>query len=187
MGEGSRCKANGLSVPFIWYIGPTSGCGSPLIVTALTLSSLQKGVMIAHRNVIANVLQATTYESPYRESLKKANSDYTETVLGLLPQSHIYSLVVVCHSHPYRGDQVINLPKFEIKQFLQSIQRFSINNLYLVSHPRAVSKGNRCAYYCIFLPGTPNHHRDGEEQGSLRQVQLGFCGVHIYRRGTSWL
>jgi len=134
MGKGPRCKADSLLVLLFRYIRASSGCGSSLIKTLLTLLPfLQKGVMIAHRNVIANVLQAATYESPYRNTFKKPNEDYTETILGLLPQSHIYSLVVVCHSHPYRGDRVINLPKFEIKQFLQSIQRFSINNLYLVS------------------------------------------------------
>lgn len=95
-------------------------------------SGLPKGVKISHRNVIANVLQIKTYESPYRESLTKNDSNYKATVLGLLPSSHIYSLVVVCHSHPYRGDQVISHPKFEIKQFLQSIQRFKISELYLV-------------------------------------------------------
>ena len=67
--------------------------------------------MIAHRNVIANVLQCATYEKPHRDSLvKSGKGPETETVLGLLPQNHIYSLVVICHSHPYRGDQIINLP-----------------------------------------------------------------------------
>ena len=109
--------------------------------------------MIAHRNVIANVLQAATYESPYRDSLKKSDPNFTETVLGLLPQSHIYSLVVICHSHPYRGDRVINLPKFEIKSFLQSIQRFNINNLYLVSYLsvawRQAGQLRNFAYYLL--------------------------------------
>ena len=102
---------------------------------------MQKGVMITHRNVIANVLQATTFEAPYRQSLIKDNSNYQEIVLGLLPNSHIYSLVVICHSHPYRGDQVINLPKFEINRFLQAIQKFRINNLYLVGHERNPTTG----------------------------------------------
>lgn len=57
----------------------------------------------------------------------------TEVALGLLPQSHIYSLVVICHATTYRGDQVINLPKFEIGNFLRAIQRFKINTLPLVS------------------------------------------------------
>ena len=111
-GQGARQTA------FLCYSSGTSG--------------LPKGVMIAHRNVIANVLQAATFEAPYRQSLANGDSHYKETVLGLLPNSHIYSLVVICHGHPYRGDRVINLPKFEIHQYLQTIQKFRINNLYLV-------------------------------------------------------
>ena len=91
--------------------------------------------MISHRNVIANVLQICTYETPYRESMKRPEAEYPdlEVNLGLLPQSHIYSLVVVCHAAAYRGDQVINLPKFEIQQFLHAIQRFKLTVLYVVS------------------------------------------------------
>ncbi|MCJ1410849.1 hypothetical protein MMC19_004935 [Ptychographa xylographoides] len=96
-------------------------------------SGLPKGVMISHRNVIANVLQISTFESPYRDAIKrKTGFPFQEVYLGLLPQSHIYSLVVVCHATVYRGDQVINLPKFEINSFLGAIQRFKINTLALV-------------------------------------------------------
>ncbi|MCJ1474053.1 hypothetical protein MMC13_002711 [Lambiella insularis] len=98
-------------------------------------SGLPKGVLISHRNVISNVLQISTYEKPYREAMKKASGsedDFVETCVGLLPQSHIYALVVVCHCTGYRGDRVINLPKFEINSYLQAIQRFKINTLILV-------------------------------------------------------
>ena len=106
--------------------------------------------MISHRNVIANVLQMYTYEKPYRDSLiKSGKAADTETVLGLLPQSHIYSLVVVSHSHPYRGDQIINLPKFEFQQYLQSIQRFRINTLYLVR--RLKMHRSKPPLTCFFL------------------------------------
>ncbi len=106
--------------------------------------------MISHRNVISNVLQISTFEKPYRDSLKDAGiqSDYTDVALGLLPQSHIYSLVVICHATTYRGDQVINLPKFELRQYLEAIQRFKINTLYLVStsHSSPLYDG-----MCLFL------------------------------------
>ena len=90
--------------------------------------------MISHRNVISNVLQIKAFEKSYRDSKKKPGDkyDFTEVALGLLPQSHIYALVVICHATVYRGDQVINLPKFEIGQFLAAIQRFKINVLFLV-------------------------------------------------------
>ncbi|KAL8810983.1 MAG: hypothetical protein Q9223_007628 [Gallowayella weberi] len=116
-GQGARQTA------FLCYSSGTSG--------------LPKGVKISHRNVISNVMQITTYESPFRpKHLNVPDSRYsgTEVALGLLPQSHIYSLVVICHASIYRGDQVINLPKFDLRSYLNVIQRFKINLLYLVSY-----------------------------------------------------
>jgi ribosome assembly protein SQT1 len=60
-------------------------------------------------------------------------SDYTEIVLGLLPMSHIYGLVVISHASVFRGDGVIVLPKFEFTTTLQAIQDYKINSLFLVS------------------------------------------------------
>ncbi|KAL9020150.1 MAG: hypothetical protein Q9185_002607 [Variospora sp. 1 TL-2023] len=113
-GQGARQTA------FLCYSSGTSG--------------LPKGVMISHRNVIANTLQICTYEAPHRERLRKPGEkdNPTEVALGLLPQSHIYGLVVVCHASAYQGDQVVNLPKFEIRSFLNAIQRFKINAVFLV-------------------------------------------------------
>lgn len=103
--------------------------------------------MISHRNVISNVLQIWTYESEYRRTLIEPlnQSDYTESVLGLLPLSHIYALIVIAHLAVYRGDGVIILPKFEFKSFLEAIQNFKIQMLYLVSCmvvPRLSGKAN---------------------------------------------
>lgn len=90
--------------------------------------------MISHRNVIANTMQIKHYEQHFRNINKKAGStnDDTDIVLGLLPMSHIYGLVVVCHASAYRGDEVIVLPKFEFKPLLAAIQRFRIQCLFLV-------------------------------------------------------
>ena len=100
--------------------------------------------MISHRNVMANILQITTLEKPDRDSRKDPGDKYDlrEVALGLLPQSHIYALVVVCHANIYRGDQVINLPKFDMKQFLTAIQRFKINTLFLVTKTRSLFSAN---------------------------------------------
>lgn len=67
-------------------------------------------------------------------SKKKPGDKYDpmEVALGLLPQSHIYALVVICHATTYRGDQVINIPKMDMGVVLGSIQRFKINTLFLV-------------------------------------------------------
>lgn len=84
--------------------------------------------MISHRNVIANVLQYTTYESVGR---KKYGVE-TQAVMGLLPYSHIYGLVVATHGSTYRGDEVIVLPKFSLDTFLAAIQRFKIQQMPIV-------------------------------------------------------
>jgi acyl-CoA synthetase (AMP-forming)/AMP-acid ligase II len=108
-GQGARQTA------FLCYSSGTSG--------------LAKGVMISHRNVIANTLQIATYDSVERSKL---GPDYLEVALGLLPQSHIYGLIVICQVSVFRGDQVIVLPKFDIAQYLTSIARYKINTLYIV-------------------------------------------------------
>ncbi|KAF2469479.1 phenylacetyl-CoA ligase-like protein [Lindgomyces ingoldianus] len=97
-------------------------------------SGLPKGVMISHKNVIANTLQIAVYDKPYRDTkrLPTEQTDYTDVALGLLPMSHIYGLVVICHASVYRGDGVIVLPKFDFTTFLESVQRFKINSLFLV-------------------------------------------------------
>ena len=94
--------------------------------------------MISHRNVISNTIQIGLAEKKYRDTLKPpgTQSDYNDIVLGLLPQSHIYALVAVCHAGPYRGDQTIILPKFEMGQYLGAIERFKIASLFLVSSRR---------------------------------------------------
>lgn len=110
----------------------------------LTVRCLQKGVMVSHRNVIANTLQIVAFERSYRADFARARGVpvYKEVSLGLLPQSHIYALVVINHSGPYRGDQVIILPKFDLKSYLASIQNFKITGLFLV---------------CYIIPGQVNY------------------------------
>jgi len=112
-GEGARRTA------FLCYSSGTSG--------------LPKGVMISHRNVIANTMQIAVHDKAWRETqIEPGNHEYTETALGLLPFSHIYALVATCHISAYRGDRVIVLPKFEMKTCLGAIQTYKIQMLYLV-------------------------------------------------------
>jgi acyl-CoA synthetase (AMP-forming)/AMP-acid ligase II len=77
--------------------------------------------MISHRNVISNVLQMATYESVARRGKGPGGKPLIDTVLGLLPQSHIYGLVM-SYVTVYRGDETILLPKFDFQSLLQAIQ-----------------------------------------------------------------
>ncbi|KAK8877251.1 acetyl-CoA synthetase-like protein [Apiospora arundinis] len=91
-------------------------------------SGLPKGVMVSHRNVIANMMQLRWFESVGR----RQKGVETQVALGVLPLSHIYGLIVVALSSIYRGDQVVILPKFELRGLLECTQRFKINQLNLV-------------------------------------------------------
>jgi acyl-CoA synthetase (AMP-forming)/AMP-acid ligase II len=133
-GQGARTTA------FLCYSSGTSGL--PVCYTSslrecrgmMRLIALQKGVMISHRNVISNTTANTLHELGFREELKSPGekSQYRDIGLGLLPQSHIYALVLLCHVSPYRGDQVVVLPKFELGSYLNAIQKYRIATLYLV-------------------------------------------------------
>lgn len=89
---------------------------------------MQKAVKISHYNVIANVIQKTVYDKPGRA----AASITTQSVIGVLPFSHIYGLVPITHLASYRGDEVIVLPRFDLKLLLSAIERFRIDGLALV-------------------------------------------------------
>lgn len=98
--------------------------------------------MISHRNIIANVVQYTTYETVGRGR----KGVETQAVLGLMPMSHIYGLVTISHCAPFRGDGIIVLPRFNIETYLAAIQRFKIEQLIVVcpTPPRVGSEPDNC-------------------------------------------
>jgi acyl-CoA synthetase (AMP-forming)/AMP-acid ligase II len=87
--------------------------------------------MISHQNVIANTMQLCLHEDVAR----RKDGIETQVEMGLLPFSHIYGLVVVAHAATWRGDEVIVLPRFELTDYLQAIERFKINHVPVVSLP----------------------------------------------------
>lgn len=128
--------------------------------------------MISHRNVIANTLQICTFDKQARES-KGVN--YRDVALGLLPQSHIYGLVVISHCSTYRGDQVVVLPKFDIRHYLSAIATYKINTLYVVppiiiamtKNKALLDKFNLSCVHTIFTGAAPL----GREVADLLQKQ----------------
>ena len=123
--------------------------------------------MISHRNVIANTLQLAVYDRKGRESMGVVN----DVALGLLPQSHIYGLIVICHASTYRGDRVIVLPKFDLQNYLNAIQRYKINTLYIVppiiiamvKNRQLLSKFDLSSVKVIFTGAAPLGKETAEE------------------------
>lgn len=85
--------------------------------------------MISHQNVIANILQIKSFESAKRRDW---GSEVRDIALGLLPQSHIYSLIIICHMSTYLGDSVVVMAKFNLDQLLEAVSNHRISTLYLV-------------------------------------------------------
>src|SRR5262245_47161797 len=84
--------------------------------------------MLSHQNIICNILQSYVFDGPALKTMGVK----TQVSLGLLPLGHAYGLTLVAHAAQYRGDEVIILPKFELKSFLEAVQRFKIELLYVV-------------------------------------------------------
>ncbi|KAK7224851.1 hypothetical protein V2G26_012854 [Clonostachys chloroleuca] len=85
-----------------------------------------KGVMISHRNIIANIMQMNLYELPFR------NGNHEEVILGILPQSHIYSIILTTHCSVFRGDTVVVVAKFELMSLVKAVRKFKMTMLYIV-------------------------------------------------------
>lgn len=113
---------------------------------------VQKAVMISHFNIIANIIQLSLFDKADRDHLSPRHRDVG---LGLLPQSHIYSLIIICHASTYRGDSVVVLPRFDLMTYLRTIERYRINTLYLVP-PIVISMINNLGAMQRFDLGSVN-------------------------------
>lgn len=89
-------------------------------------TGLAKGTLISHANVKWNVAQFIGFEgrSGFRAGVDK--------LLGLLPMSHIYSLVVIVHIGTFAKATTVVLPRFELPVFLTTIDKYQITKMHIV-------------------------------------------------------
>ncbi|KAI1614576.1 phenylacetyl-CoA ligase [Exophiala viscosa] len=88
-------------------------------------TGLPKGVMLTHKNIVANVLQVTAMdlgEVDWRE----------DRYVGFLPMYHIYGLAVSVLAPVYRGLPMYIMQKFELERLCQVIQDSKITMVYIV-------------------------------------------------------
>ncbi len=85
-----------------------------------------KGVMLTHRNLVANMVQLDGSESLSRGLTED------DTVLAVLPFFHIYGLLVIMNWALSQRARIVVLPRFELETFLGAIQDHGVTYLHVV-------------------------------------------------------
>ena len=85
-------------------------------------TGLPKGVMLTHRNLVANLCQL-------QECFP---IDEDDVLVGVLPFFHIYGQTVIMNQGLRAGATIVSMPRFDLDQFLGLIQEHSVSRAYVV-------------------------------------------------------
>ena len=128
--------------------------GNDLVVLPYSsgTTGVSKGVMLTHRNLVANLCQG--------EPTLLAGEG--ERLIAVLPFFHIYGLVVLMASALSRGSTLVTMPRFDLEEFLRLLQDQRITRAYvappivlaLAKHPM-VDKYDLSALKSIFSGAAP--------------------------------
>jgi len=129
--RGSVAEA-GLERVYALESPPTGGAdaGSPAVdpagdLAVLPFSSgttgLSKGVMLTHRNLVANMEQIRAVH----------RIDEHDVLIGLLPFFHIYGQAVVLNLGLSQGATIVTMPRFEMGAFLDLLERHRVTRAHV--------------------------------------------------------
>jgi acyl-CoA synthetase (AMP-forming)/AMP-acid ligase II len=85
-------------------------------------TGLPKGVMLTHRNLVANLCQI--------QGAFPINAG--DTLVGVLPFFHIYGMTVIMNQGLMAGATIVTMPRFDLEQFLDLLEAHSITRAYVV-------------------------------------------------------
>jgi acyl-CoA synthetase (AMP-forming)/AMP-acid ligase II len=85
-------------------------------------TGLPKGVMLTHRNLVANICQIGP---PHR-------TGPDDRIIAALPFFHIYGMVVILNAALARGATLVTMPRFDLAAFLQALQDHRVTRVYVV-------------------------------------------------------
>ncbi|KAJ1987188.1 hypothetical protein H4R33_002977 [Dimargaris cristalligena] len=133
--RGGRGGMTGSSLPSImeqrdtrpWQQPPTIPPNTPAYICYSSgTTGLSKGVVLTHRNMVANVSQVNAFTT------HNQNTHNGQTLAGVLPLFHTYALHLLLHLNFIQGFTTIIFRKFRFEPFLQAVERFRIHCAYLV-------------------------------------------------------
>ncbi len=89
-------------------------------------TGISKGVMLSHRNIVANVVQLRGNYSLCRPITDR------DTLMAVLPFFHIYGLTVIMNYALSNGAALVVLSRFDLEQFLKAMQDYKVTYAHLV-------------------------------------------------------
>src|SRR5438093_6835404 len=81
-----------------------------------------KGVVLTHRNLVANLLQTASVHHVAEQ----------DRIIAVLPFFHIYGLQVILNLGLWRGATLVTMPRFELDAFLGVLQHWRITRAFVV-------------------------------------------------------
>ena len=91
-------------------------------------TGLSKGVMLTHRNLVANLVQTG--------AVITVTAD--ESFVAVLPFFHIYGMQVLMNLGLYLGATIVTMPRFDLEQFLSLHQEHGLTRAF-VAPPMVVA------------------------------------------------
>jgi len=85
-------------------------------------TGLNKGVMLSHRNLVANMVQT--------EGVLAVSQD--DIVMAVLPLFHVYGMCIVMNLGLLAGATLVTMPRFDLEQFLDLLERHRVTRAYVV-------------------------------------------------------
>jgi acyl-CoA synthetase (AMP-forming)/AMP-acid ligase II len=87
-----------------------------------------KGVILTHRNLVANLLQLGQMGTVGEQT----------KILAVLPFFHIYGMTVMMNQGLHRRATVVTMPRFDLPEFLRVISEYQVDRVY-IAPPVAVA------------------------------------------------
>ncbi len=91
-------------------------------------TGLAKGVILTHRNLVANLCQVAPMGDVTSET----------KIMAFLPFFHIYGMTVMMNQGLHARATVVTMPKFDLEMFLQVTAKYEVDRLY-IAPPVAVA------------------------------------------------
>ena len=115
-------------------------------------TGLSKGVMLTHRNLVANIVQTDGV----------ITLDDDESFVAVLPFFHIYGMQVLMNMGLAAGATIVTMPRFDLEQFLSLHQEHGLTRAFvappmvvaLAKHP-LVDKYDLSALKMVFSGAAP--------------------------------